>query len=470
MSRASIPAKRSAPDAQEAAWVADEDRFVLEQSKKKAAIRVKGGRGGAIDWLAVILAASDPDRDPLDDEVDLDQLDLRDPVGVFAALDEKELAELEKGIDGYLLLEHGRHNVEYWRTMKTTCAESRKNLKSDQAVSARGVSSVAGDLDKLLAPKDLEGLEKLEKQIKTKLASDAPIDTDYWEHLLSTLLTYKAKARLKLITESIVRSRLMRLREQQGRQADARKDQSEANTESDEDRLDLLSDADFAKRIGHEQQQVSKEGFIAGWQSFLASATESEPSVKRQRTSTDLVASSVSSSNSSAQAAFDKDLSKTLQTNEQLLTTEENVITKGISSWPPSTNPRKPRYFARQITGYEWNKYNQTHYDADNPPPKIIQGYKFNILYPDLADITKAPTYKIERSDGRRRGETRAEAGEEDACLIRFVAGAPYEDIGFRIVDREWDFSAKSQRGFRSKFEKGVLQLHFQFKKIYYRK
>lgn len=25
-------------------------------------------------------------------------------------------------------------------------------------------------------------------------------------------------------------------------------------------------------------------------------------------------------------------------------------------------------------TGYEWNKYNQTHYDHDNPPPKIVQG------------------------------------------------------------------------------------------------
>ena len=29
--------------------------------------------------------------------------------------------------------------------------------------------------------------------------------------------------------------------------------------------------------------------------------------------------------------------------------------------------------------GFEWNKYNQTHYDMDNPPPKIVQGYKFNV-------------------------------------------------------------------------------------------
>lgn len=31
------------------------------------------------------------------------------------------------------------------------------------------------------------------------------------------------------------------------------------------------------------------------------------------------------------------------------------------------------------LQGFEWNKYNQTHYDTDSPPPKIVQGYKFNV-------------------------------------------------------------------------------------------
>ncbi len=48
--------------------------------------------------------------------------------------------------------------------------------------------------------------------------------------------------------------------------------------------------------------------------------------------------------------------------------------------------PRKPRFFNRVKTGYDWNKYNQMHYDHDNPPPKHVQGYKFNIFYPDLLD------------------------------------------------------------------------------------
>lgn len=38
--------------------------------------------------------------------------------------------------------------------------------------------------------------------------------------------------------------------------------------------------------------------------------------------------------------------------------------------------------------------------------------------------------------------------------MIRFMAGAPYEDIAFRIVDKEWDYSAKRERGFKSTFDK----------------
>lgn len=85
--------------------------------------------------------------------------------------------------------------------------------------------------------------------------------------------------------------------------------------------------------------------------------------------------------------------------------------------WHDKYRPRKPKYFNRVHTGYEWNKYNQTHYDHDNPPPKVVQGYKFNIFYPDLIDKTKAPRYEV-LPDGSEHGET---------CILRFIAGPPYE-------------------------------------------
>jgi hypothetical protein len=94
--------------------------------------------------------------------------------------------------------------------------------------------------------------------------------------------------------------------------------------------------------------------------------------------------------------------------------------------WHDKYRPRKPKYFNRVHTGYEWNKYNQTHYDHDNPPPKVVQGYKFNIFYPDLIDKQKAPSYSI-LPDGSKGGET---------CILRIHAGPPYEDIAFKARAR----------------------------------
>jgi hypothetical protein len=153
-------------------------------------------------------------------------------------------------------------------------------------------------------------------------------------------------------------------------------------------------------------------------------------------------------------ALYEREVARGVSENEEIFTAEEDVSTASKVRWNGKHRPRKPRYFNRVQMGYEWNKYNQTHYDHDNPPPKVVQGYKFNIFYPDLIDKTKAPTYRIERENGRKRGQSFAPAGEEDTCLIRFIAGPPYEDIAFRIVDKEWDYSAKRERGFRSTFDK----------------
>ena len=110
-------------------------------------------------------------------------------------------------------------------------------------------------------------------------------------------------------------------------------------------------------------------------------------------------------------------------------------------------------------TGYEWNKYNSTHYDHDNPPPKTVQGYKFNVFYPDLIDSSKAPTYKCERD---------ASAVNDDTCILKISSGPPYEDVAFRIVNKEWEYSHK--RGFKCTFERGIFHLYVNFKRPRYRR
>ncbi|KAF7825884.1 cactin [Senna tora] len=119
---------------------------------------------------------------------------------------------------------------------------------------------------------------------------------------------------------------------------------------------------------------------------------------------------------------------------------------------------RKPKYWNRVHTGYEWNKYNKIHYDHhDSPPPKSVRGYKFVIFYTDLEDNKKVPSYTIEK-DGNN----------SETCILRFHGGSPYEDIAFRIVNKDWEYCGK--KGFKCTFEGGILRLYFNFKRYRYRK
>lgn len=58
--------------------------------------------------------------------------------------------------------------------------------------------------------------------------------------------------------------------------------------------------------------------------------------------------------------------------------------------WSDKYRPRKPRYYNRVHTGYDWNQYNKKHYDVDNPPPKTVQGYKFNVSFEKKRFLTLA--------------------------------------------------------------------------------
>lgn len=95
-------------------WVSKEDEFVLQQSKKKAHIRVREGRAKNIDWLAVTLSVIDPTTDPLEDEINDTEVDIVDPTGIFEGLNHSQLEELGKEISSYLTLESCERNRRYW--------------------------------------------------------------------------------------------------------------------------------------------------------------------------------------------------------------------------------------------------------------------------------------------------------------------------------------------------------------------
>ncbi|KAK4184933.1 mid region of cactin-domain-containing protein [Podospora australis] len=440
-------------DEQSEQFVADEDKFVLKQSKKKADIRVREQRATPIDYLAFNLRFIDTDRDVFDDDEDDVEIHIPAPEAVLRSLDEAQLRELDEDIRSYHTLEANDRNKEYWTALLTLCADQRLKLKP-QGPEGRAVTSVASDVDRILSPKTLEQLEALEKQIRAKLQSNEPIDTDYWEQLLKSLMVYKAKAKLKNVCQDIKAARVKLLMAR------------------DPERAQALEASDgFVNTVPGLASTAASSKSSSAWSKPSAARLSAAQDSTAPPPGTARFASAGNEDFSQAtKALYDREVAKGINEGEEIFTTEEEVTGTSKPLWADKYRPRKPRYFNRVQMGYEWNKYNQTHYDHDNPPPKVVQGYKFNIFYPDLIDKTKAPTFKIIREHGRRKGESLAPAGSEDTCLIRFIAGPPYEDIAFRIVDREWDYSAKKERGFKSSFDKGILQLHFQFKKIYYRK
>ncbi|KAL8952800.1 MAG: hypothetical protein Q9222_001304 [Ikaeria aurantiellina] len=481
-------------------WVSKEDEFVLKQSKKKAHIRVKEGRAKTIDWLAVTLDAMDPMKDLLEDDGTDPAVDVVDPAGVFEGLDLPQLQDLGKGIQSYLTLETASQNRKYWDALRTICQDHQTRFMPTSAQRRAG-SSVSADVDRLLAPKSADELTVLKAQVNQKLQSNEPIDIEYWEQLLGSIAVYSSKAALREVYKSVIDSRLEEYRLNQSAEAALSKQKLQALLShssalgasalaidysleidpepllklSPEDRtLDTLDESQFMADVAADRHQVQKQRYIPSnksWSNRTSRNMTQRPHLPAVTNASHPTAMAHSDDFSHATTAlYEREVARGVQENEEIFAGEEDIRSSSKPQWAGKYRPRKPRYFNRVQMGYEWNKYNQTHYDHENPPPKVVQGYKFNVFYPDLIEKTKAPTYRIERENGRRRGQSFAPAGEEDTCLIRFLSGPPYEDLAFRIVDKEWDYSAKRERGFRSSFDKGILQLHFQFKKVYYRK
>lgn len=101
--------------------------------------------------------------------------------------------------------------------MKVICKDRQKTI----APEGRALNSVAADINKLLSPKSYEQLQALEGQVRRKLDSNEPIDTDYWEELLRSLTVWKARAKLKKVYQAVIDERVRGLRQQQREEAES---------------------------------------------------------------------------------------------------------------------------------------------------------------------------------------------------------------------------------------------------------
>ncbi|TNN13632.1 Cactin [Schistosoma japonicum] len=504
-------------------WEQQEDHFHLQQAKLRSRIRIADGRAKPIDLLAKYIA------DQEDDAMEFDisgVVEILEPTQFLVGLSIEDLEDLLEDIKVvYIELEKGR-NAEYWRDI-TTVVEDELNklrrLEENSGVAGacgadtRGRSSatisqsVMQSVAETLKGKTYNQLAALEKQIAPKLRGGEGVDVTYWETLAQFVRAQMARTRLRDMHQENLRRKLECLRQAQGivseplfpsavhlQSKDLKLDAEpppQSTVEDENDPENFMPPPLPPIELNREGNPISNSAIedihsaeaikaVRAAELHAAALIEEEPYNASIYTPPrinpdDLELDAVIYNPEDDEAKIKYQRQEVLRTGTMQATEEEELIRRAREGmedgedaqfsvmipvedqsflWSDKYRPRKPRFFNRVHTGFVWNKYNQTHYDLDNPPPKIVQGYKFNVFYPDLIDKTKTPTYTL----------TSCGEAEKDFAILRFIAGPPYEDIAFKIVNREWEYSYK--HGFRCQFQNNIFQLWFHFKRFRYRR
>lgn len=496
-------------------WAEQEDNFHLHQAKLRSKIRIRDGRAKPIDLLAKYISAEDDDL----------SVEMHEPYTFLNGLTVTDMEDLLEDIKVYMELECGK-NVDFWRDMTTITEDEISKLRKLEA-SGKGPgdrreginTSVSTDVQSVFKGKTYSQLQALYMNIESKIqAGGSNLDIGYWESLLQQVRVYMARARLRERHQDVLRQKLYKLKQEQGVESEplfpiikeelekeqpisreagsgdeeAGSSSQQRDREEDEDRRSRRTGGEEAERSGRSSPEEEKKG--------EEEEGEKDEAPEAVLTEEDLIQQSQAEYDSGRYSptllqnselpldthiiAEEEDLQRLLLARRQMQVTGdasesaedlfvrrakegmggdeaqfsvEMPLTGKMYLWADKYRPRKPRFFNRVHTGFEWNKYNQTHYDFDNPPPKIVQGYKFNIFYPDLIDKRSTPQYFLEPCPDNK-----------DFGILRFHAGPPYEDIAFKIVNREWEYSHR--HGFRCQFANGIFQLWFHFKRYRYRR
>nr|KAF6347940.1 cactin, spliceosome C complex subunit [Myotis myotis] len=471
-------------------WEEQEDNFHLQQAKLRSKIRIRDGRAKPIDLLAKYISAEDDDL----------AVEMHEPYTFLNGLTVADMEDLLEDIQVYMELEQGK-NVDFWRDMTIITEDEISKLRKLEA-SGKGPgerregvnTSVSSDVQLVFKGKTYSQLQVIFQGIEGKIRAGGPnLDMGYWESLLQQLRAHMARARLRERHQDVLRQKLYKLKQEQGVESEPlfpilkQEPPSPGHSLEPEDQAltppgpsleggPVEPEAEEATPAEGEAEgeavlmeedliQQSLDDYDAGkYSPRLLTAHELpldahvlEPDEDLQRLQLSRQQLQVTGDASeSAEDIFFRRAKEGMGQDEAQFSVEMPLTGKAYL-WADKYRPRKPRFFNRVHTGFEWNKYNQTHYDFDNPPPKIVQGYKFNIFYPDLIDKRSTPEYFLEACPDNK-----------DFATLRFHAGPPYEDIAFKIVNREWEYSHR--HGFRCQFANGIFQLWFHFKRYRYRR
>lgn len=510
-------------------WAAKEEAFHRDMAQRRAEIRIKEGRAKTSDLLVKSLRVLDGDTfddltlvsvpphelfaslSPEDAKTLLNDIQTHCEICRFTAdLDATDnttvnwarAAEGSEGAWQGLSAQQLKRHRQFWEAMRIIGDDYL--LKQQQAAEAglghrdvvTGLATAAlEDLRRLLSQRTEQQLEDMEAAVTQKLRKirsdpNSQEDPAYWDAVAELVPYYKAVATCRAVVEQAqaragnIRSERERYdqdrRRRTGAIAAAVVPEEEAETPEDrEPKKQVPSGTSYcpvliplSKFDGSAVTILTLDEFHETREALRRKLVEDRRQRVGKRAIRQLQAAKEVPDTRHGESAAAINLYEKFVQQEQLSMEEDEFIltpayevpvplqapTAGSQApdWESLYRPRKPRFFNRVKTGYEWSKYNQTHYDRDNPPPKAVQGYKFNIFYPDLIDTSVAPSWKLLPSDS------------PDTVLIQFHGGPPYEDIRFRIINREWDLHPRS--GFKNCFDRGILQLHFNFKRYRYRR
>ena len=463
-------------------WQEKEDEFHLEQAKMRSKIRIQDGRAKPIDLLAKYISA----------EEDVDAIEMHEPYTYLNGLTVTDLEDLLADIKVYNELDTSTRNQDFWSDIVVIVEDELSKLRKLDARSQYEVAAerrqginkaVADDVQQVFSGKTSLQLEQLQANIESKLSQRSEgVDVSYWESLLSQLKAHLARARLRDKHKDHLRQKLELLKaEQAGGKGDSPVPGTSGETVKRESESVADGDAEVAEE---EDPAAAVAAFVApkakdksekcveaykkgGYSPVYVSQDNLEPGTivmevdedeARRREDQKRAMGGIKIENvlNAEEKALQREAKRGM-TDEEASFAVESALEQTYE-WSDKYRPRKPRYFNRVHTGFEWNKYNQTHYDIENPPPKIVQGYKFNIFFPDLIDKSKTPTYTLTPC-----------ADNPEFAVLRITASPPYEDIAFKIVNREWEFGYK--RGFKCHFlNSSIFQLWFHFKRLRYRR
>jgi hypothetical protein len=482
-----------------AGWERDEDRFLLSQLKMLALKRLQELRPHSIDLLFLIYAAYmrlllkqhdvKPEPPKTSVEQQLQTLEsglvlpknLPSPESILRDISlVEDCKSLTEDIQLFYLVESDPKSTmnvrfeelkkasqpkgsagnastissasSYWSAMQVLVDEREKELMAKNTSSGAPVAAdiilpeVQETIDAMMIGKTMEELREIEQTVDVMLQNQdasVPIDDEYWRSVLVRLKYYKAMVHVNSVYNLVLK--------------DIR-DNPNANAKTLPSTTRIVASSSAGTKSA---EKFNEDGFEE-----VEEGTED-----RGAPSDELGVSTFGTDEAplDEETMLKMERAKGLGKDEEAFGEEEAAlgptdadmraeIRKTLHGFQlgDKFRPRKPKYFNRVKTGFEWTKYNQIHYDYDNPPPKVVQGYKFTIFYPDLIDPTKAPGFAIEKTES------------PDFVILRFHAGPPYIDIAFRIVNKEWSVAPK--HGFKCLFARGVLYLWFNFKRLRYRR